>query len=74
MLNRNLKVNQQRNSNQSAKIKRKSHQKLLYLLQCSEKSMSIQRTFPTVSTLSNTRKAGEYSDKEESTSITERLF
>ena len=30
--------------------------------------MSIQKTFPTVSTLSNARKAGEYSDKEESTS------
>ena len=54
--------------------KRGPHEKLLYLLQCSEKSMSIQKTFPTVSTLSNTRKAGEYSDKEESTLITERLF
>ena len=43
-------------------------EKLLYLLQCSEKSMSIWKTFPTVSTLSNIRKAGEYSDKEESTS------
>ena len=40
---------------------------ILALLQCSEKSMSIRRTFPTVSTLSNTRKAGEYLDKEEST-------
>ena len=30
--------------------------------------MSIRKTFPTVSTLSNIRKAGEYSDKEESTS------
>ena len=50
--------------------KRGSHQKLLYLLQCSEKSMSIWRTFPTVSTLSNIRKVGEYSDKEESTLIT----
>ena len=54
--------------------KRGPHEKLLYLLQCSKKSMSIPRTFPTVSMLSNTRKAGEYSDKEESTLITERLF
>ena len=54
--------------------KREPHQKLLYLLQYSEKSMSIQKTFATVSTLSNTRKAGEYSDKEESTLITKRLF
>ena len=54
--------------------KRGPYKKLLYLLQCSEKSMSIQKTFPTVSTLSNTRKAGEYSDKEESTLIIERLF
>ena len=54
--------------------KRGLHQNLLYLLQCSEKSMSIQRTFSTVSTLSNIRKAKKYSDKEESTSITQRLF
>ena len=47
--------------------KRGLYQKLLYLLQCSEKSMSIQRIFPTISTLSNIKKAGEYSDKEEST-------
>ena len=40
--------------------KRGPHEKLLYLLQFSEKSMSIQKTFSTVSTLSNTRKAGEY--------------
>ena len=54
--------------------KRGSHQKLLYLLQCSVKSMSIWRIFPMVSTLSNIRKTGEYSDKKESTSVTERLF
>ena len=58
------------NARKAGNTKEESHQKLLYLLQCSEKSMSIQRTFPTVSTLSNARKAGEYSDKEESTSKT----
>ena len=40
--------------------KRGPHEKLLYLLQCSEKSMSIQKTFSMISTLSNTEKAREY--------------
>ena len=63
-----LAVSTLSNARKAGNTKGESHQKLLYLLQCSEKSMSIQKTFPMVSTLSNTRKAGEYSDKEESTS------
>ena len=63
-----LAVSTLSNARKAGNTKGESHQKLLYLLQCSEKSMSIQKTFPMVSTLSNARKAGEYSDKEESTS------
>ena len=63
-----LAVSTLSNTRNAENTKRESHQKLLCLLQYSEKSTSIRRTFPTVSTLSNTRKAGEYSDKEESTS------
>ena len=69
-----LAVSTLSNTRKAGNTKRRSHQKLLYLLQCFKKSMSIQRTFPTVSTLSNMRKAGEYSDKKESTLITKRLL
>ena len=60
-----LAVSMLSNARKAGNTKRGSHQKLLYLLQCSKKSTSIRRTFPTVSTLSNRRKAGEYSDKDE---------
>ena len=69
-----LAVSTLSNTRKAGNTKRRLHQKLLYLFQYSEKSMSIQKTFPTVSMLSNTRKAREYSDKEESTLITERLL
>ena len=69
-----LAVSTLSNARKVGNTKRGSHQKLLYLFQWSKKSMSIQKTFPTVSTLSNMRKAREYLDKEESTLITERLL
>ena len=55
-----LAVSTLSNTRKVGDTKRGSHQKLLYLLQCSEKSTSIRKTFPTVSTLSKARKAGEY--------------